>query len=119
MSEITISRNILEKTEDVHKFWDSQMPLNLCEECGELITAVSKMERIFSVYNNTLTKEMFEPTDWENLDIRHSAALTKPKQSVIDEMGDVIISILALCARYDIDINDIEKRIHFKLSMKK
>lgn len=119
MSNFVISNELMDKIRDVYAYWGDQMPLNLCEECGELIKSVSKMERSFGLYNQTLSRVMFEPADWLNLDLKHSDILTEPRNDVIKEMGDAIISIFALCERYSISKEDLEKRIKEKLNEKK
>lgn len=74
----------------VYDYWGDRMPLLACEEMAELIQAISKYER--AVFN-------------EN----------RPKQEVIDEMRDVIISIAALGERYDISEKELQKAINKKL----
>lgn len=67
------------------------MPMMLMEEAGELIQAVSKVER-------------------KGLDFE--------KQNLIDEIGDMYISLMAIRARYEISEKEIQKRIEHKLNKK-
>lgn len=61
------------------------------EEAGELIQAVSKVER-------------------KGLDFE--------KQNLIDEIGDMYISLMVIRARYEISKKEIQKRIEHKLNKK-
>ena len=73
---------------DIANYWSDKMSMLTCEECGELIKAISKYER-------------------EN----GSAQVI---EDLINEMGDVIISIFSLAARYRIDYRLILSRCNLK-----
>lgn len=62
----------LEKISEVANYWGDSMPMMAMEECGELIQAISKHER----------------AKLGNLDAA--------RKNLIEEMGDVLISIYAL-----------------------
>lgn len=83
--------NFEQSCKDVSEYWGDRMPMMLMEEAGELIQAVSKVER-------------------KGLDFE--------KQNLIDEIGDMYISLMAIRARYEISENDVEKRIEHKLNKK-
>lgn len=78
-----------ERCEEVYRYWNKHMPMMVAEECAELIKAISKFER-------------------------HSCPETT--KDLVDEMGDVIISIEALRQYYQIPEEWIEDRIIKKLN---
>lgn len=82
---------IARKCDEVQKFWGDKMPMLAMEEAGEFIQAISKYER----EQNDITR-----------------------QNLIDEIGDMLITIMALQARYeDGGLSDaINKRIVTKLN---
>ena len=87
-----------EKFYEINDFWGDLMPMMAMEEAGEFIQAVSKFERY-----KKLTPF---PEQWDRF--------TK-LDDVIKEMADLIIAMEALCARYDIDLDDLEHAIEEKL----
>lgn len=76
---------------EIATYWQDLLPMVTMEECGELIRAISKMERRDK-----------EPN----------------KQDIIDEMGDVFICMSALSHRYSISEDDILKRLDEKINKK-
>jgi phosphoribosyl-ATP pyrophosphohydrolase len=68
--------------------WGYHMPMMLAEECGELIQAVSKDQRKFTV---------------------------ETQEAVLTEMADVIISIGALMAQMELEPTDLFDHIDAKL----
>ena len=82
---------IARKCDEVQNFWGDKMPMLAMEEAGELIQAISKYER----EQNDITR-----------------------QNLIDEIGDMWITLMALQARYeDGELGDaIDKRIETKLN---
>lgn len=60
-----------------------------CEEMGELIQAISKMERVMDSKSKKLRKKL--------------------KAHIVEEIADVLIVLDELMLYYDIDIDDIEK----------
>jgi NTP pyrophosphatase (non-canonical NTP hydrolase) len=66
----------------------AHMPMMLAEECGELIQAVSKDQREFSL---------------------------ETQDAVLNEMADVLISIGALMAQMELEPTDLFDRIDAKL----
>lgn len=89
-----INEERLEKISEIGKYWAEQMPMMAMEECGELIQAISKCERA-RIPN-------FDET----------------RQNLIEEMGDVIISIYALADWYLITPEDICDYIDTKINTK-
>lgn len=86
---------------DVEHFWGNQMPLNACEEMGELMQCISKAERKDLAYCDL-------DEDTEEL-----------LQHMIEEMGDVIISIMALTHRYSIMTEEIMEYMLTKVTTEK
>lgn len=82
---------IARKCDEVQKFWGDKMPMLAMEEAGEFIQAISKYER----EQNDITR-----------------------QNLIDEFSDMLITLMALQARYeDGELSDaINKRIVTKLN---
>lgn len=74
----------------ISKHWEEKMPIMTCEECGELIQAISKYERNDGDGQST--------------------------EDLINEMGDVIISIFTLASKYHISYRDIISRCYLKSS---
>lgn len=83
-----------ERTKPVNDHWESRMPLMACEECGELIQAISKLER--KLYAK-------KPYDLEY-------------QNLVEEIGDLFITVGALMNRYCITPEEISKAMDDKLS---
>lgn len=83
-----------EMTKSVNDHWGCRMPLMACEECGELIQAVSKMER------RLFAKKPFDD-EYENL---------------VEEIGDVFITMGALMNHYCITADEIVKAMNDKLT---
>ena len=80
----------------VSDFWGSRMPMMCVEELGELTQAICKYEREGCL-------EQFDDYLWRNL---------------VDEMGDVLISVWALAHHYGIAKTDIGKRVKTKMEKK-
>lgn len=101
-SDILKSREILKYTDGVSDFWREQMPMNTMEEMGELIQAISKLERYIHRYMSGYNPEEY----MERMD------------AVETEMADVIIAVLALSHWYNMDQADILKKMEKKLDVK-
>ncbi len=86
-------QDFINKCDEVQKYWGNKMPMMLMEESGELIQAISKYERDKNA--NT-------------------------RQNLIDEIGDMYISLMAIQLQYETDISpeEVEKRIEKKLNKK-
>lgn len=80
-------RDLQDATEEVAAYWGDKMPMMAMEECGELIQAISKYER-----------------------------LSSGNEALTDEIGDVFISCMALLNHYGIDCDTIDARIKKKLA---
>ena len=89
MRDETFARRI----ESIVAHWNEKMPIMTCEECGELIQAISKVER-------KLSKD-------KTVDINN----------VKTEVADVVIAMAALCMYYHIPFSDVDKKIKTKLSI--
>ena len=76
----------------VSEFWGDQMPMMCLEELGELTQAISKCER----------KDKAD----------------EQVENLIDEMGDVLISVWALAHHYGITRTDIGRRVNEKMGRK-
>lgn len=81
-----------EDIKGILKYWEKLFPIMACEEAGEFIQAISKMER--SENNETI------------------------KRNLIDEIGDMHITLVCIAKYYGIDTMDIEERINKKLNKK-
>lgn len=76
---------------DAQRHWGDKYPVMACEECGELIQAISKLVR-------------------KDTPVR--------REAVVEEMGDVIIAVEILCKYFGIDPEDVQERIDYKMSLK-
>lgn len=101
-SDILKSREILKYIDGVSDFWREQMPMNTMEEMGELIQAISKLERYIHRYMSGYNPEEY----MERMD------------AVETEIADVIIAVLALSHWYNMDQADILKKMEKKLDVK-
>lgn len=81
------------KISDVNRHWGDKMPMMAMEEAGELIQAISKMER-----------KKDDP---------------KVRENLVNEIRDMYISLMALQDQYGINMVEINKKIDRKLNMKK
>lgn len=96
------SLEFYKKCSEVQEHWGHQMPMMVMEEAGELIQAISKLQRA---------------THCEDYDERNCE---EKEQALIEEIGDMYISLMALEMYLDIpDIRDrIGKRVEEKLNKK-
>lgn len=88
----TINRGA--KIKEIGDFWNEKglLPGMVMEEAGELIQAINKYER------------------------RHG---DENRQAVVDEIGDLMIILMAYRYIHDIKDSEIFDRIDFKLDLKK
>lgn len=75
----------LRKCDEVQKYWRDRMPMMVMEEAAELIQAISKYERYivssdFGIIDDDKAREI--------------------SQNLIDEVGDMYISLMALQFQY-------------------
>ena len=82
------------KCKEVADYWGDKMPMMAMEEAGELIQAISKVER------------------------KSSGDSSLAMNNLIDEIGDMYITLEALTKRYAIDPAAICERIGSKLNKK-
>lgn len=86
---------------DVAGYWGDKMPMMAMEEAGELIRAISKLERSQSDgVRNTLGMAEYK----------------QARKNLVDEIGDMFISLTALMEHYNIDDEEVDKRIETKLN---
>ena len=89
------------KVAGVADYWGPQMPMMAMEEAGEFIQAISKMERFYKIEGG------------DNVGIEYDL-----RKSLIDEIGDILISVKALQYHYRINDDEINNRIETKLNKK-
>lgn len=82
----------VKKVGEISNYWGDRMPMMAMEEAGELIQAISKVER----------KKTYEA-----------------KENLVEEIRDMYISLMALQYRYGITVSDIQGAINEKINMKK
>ena len=88
----------------VKSFWGDLMPTMTCEECGELIQAISKFLRASRMYACE-----------EN---PYNERLGKTVDNITDEIGDLYISLGALQKYLNISDEAVYGRIEEKLNKK-
>lgn len=98
-----------ERIESVANYWGDRMPMMCMEEAGELIQAISKYERKKDYYESLGEDEVAEAK-------RALFERNVARKNLIDEIGDVYISLAAIMNHYDIDIQEVDKRINDKLN---
>lgn len=91
-------KDLLEKAQGVSEFWKDKMPMMACEEAGELIQAISKLER--------------------NTDSEVESTQRLYKKKLKEEIADMYISLMALQFHYDIRFTDAYEQILRKLDVK-
>ena len=92
--------NVKSKIKEVADHWGAMMPMMTMEECGELIQAISKLERCGG-------------TTW--LNNVNSHYVNEYRQQVIKEIADVNIAMNALMVHYGIDAREVAIAIGNKL----
>lgn len=97
----TMMVKVKEDCKDVAGYWKSKMPMMAMEECAELIQAISKWKR-----NGRNTYE------------EGGLVYTREGRNLVEEMGDVIISIGAMLNITKIPEDDLNDYITEKLSKK-
>lgn len=88
----------------VKNFWNDLMPTMTCEECGELIQAISKFlraSRMYACEENPYNERLGET-------VKH----------MIEEIGDMYICLAALQKYFNISDEDVYGRIEEKLNKK-
>lgn len=82
----------VKKVCEISNYWGDKMPMMAMEEAGELIQAISKVERKKS---------------------------NKARENLIEEIRDMYISLMAIQYRYGITVTEIQKAIDEKVNTKK
>lgn len=82
----------IEEAKEIANFWGDKMPMMAMEEMAELTKAISKIER--------------------------KGESEDRLAELIDEIGDVYISLSAIMARYEIFEEDVNRRIENKVNKK-
>lgn len=105
--------------EKVVLHWSTKTGIMAMEEAGELIQAISKKERsldnLMYVYDFDENEELIASVeDIEQADERDNEA----SKNLVEEIGDMYITLAMIQRRYSIDQEDIQKRIDHKLSKK-
>ena len=85
----------------VAEFWGDEMPMMAMEEAGELIQAISKLERYYN-----------------GKGIREQDTEANLRTDLIKEMADVEIAIRALLEHYDMNYNLLKTKVGDKLNKK-
>ena len=109
------------KTNQVAEYWGDRMPMMAMEEAGEFIQAISKYERALVEAKNREEKLAEEDAGAQADFERETEEMVRTaRQNLIDEFGDMWITLLALQSRYEDGSwgDDIDKRIESKLSKK-
>lgn len=90
----------------VSSYWNDLMPTMTCEECGELIQALSKYLRVKKMHT------MSEPTSVS------ATTINKAIFNITDEIGDLYISLGAIQKYLGISDEAVYGRIEYKLNKK-
>lgn len=98
-----------ERIKNVSNYWAERTPMMCMEEAGELIQAISKYERKKDYYESLGEDEVAEAK-------RGRFEWNVARKNLIDEIGDVYISLAAIMDHYDIYIHEVDKRINDKLN---
>ena len=111
--ESAINTSDLKKmTGGVNQFWGVRMPIMAAEESGEVLKAISKLERFlyahFEDYDDATCWDIHVHTDRDDYDSLVND-LTK-------EMADLMIAMGALMNRYGVDPYNVDAAIKDKLS---
>jgi hypothetical protein len=112
---------IARECDKVQKFWGDMFPMMAMEEASEFIQAVSKYERALLDHKHMLEKEPEKDQEAQKYMIKQSKEAVKLfEQNLIDEIGDMWISLMALQSRYDDGTwaDRIDERIEKKLNKK-
>lgn len=89
----------------VANWWGDKFPLMACEEMGELIQAISKVERS-------------KPTHKSRYALIYEVEDEQLRSNLVEELADVAISVNAIAYRYNITDEELNKAIHKKLYSK-
>lgn len=100
------------KATEINAFWGDRMPMLCMEECGELIQAISKVERALVQHENTKESEDGFLRDT----CRNRVIYTK--EGLEAEIADMYIVLAVLKERYDLSDDKIDEYIDKKLEKK-
>ena len=99
----------IDKVQDVVNHWDNRLPMMIMEEAGALIQAISTFDRA-STYYEALGED-------EYAEMRKAQKKSEiAEQNLIDEIGAMYVSLLAIRLYYDLDLSKIEERIDENLN---
>ena len=98
MAKIVVDK---EKVTNNLKYWGDLFPMMAMEECGELIQAISKMERFKSGH---LPKYADHEMSY--------------KEDLLEEIRDVYMVLATLQVLYGIEDEDVQKAINEKIDRK-
>jgi NTP pyrophosphatase (non-canonical NTP hydrolase) len=97
-------KEFIEKCNDVQEYWRDRMPMMFMEECGEAIQAISKFERV-----------TFDPIEDSTIREKRGAEAEK---GLIDELGDMYISLMAITLQYRQMIDDFDEKLKTRIETK-
>lgn len=97
-------KKFIEKCNDVQEYWRDRMPMMFMEECGEAIQAISKFERA-----------AFDPIEDSTIREKRGAEAEK---GLIDELGDMYISLMAITLQYRQMIDDFDEKLKTRIETK-
>lgn len=112
---------IARECDKVQKFWGDMFPMMAMEEAGEFIQAVSKYERALHDQESMKEKEPEDDKDVQEYMERSVEDIVRNcEQNLIDEIGDMWITLMAIQSRYDDGTwaDRIDERIEKKLNKK-
>ena len=87
----------------IANWWGDKYPLMACEECGELMQAISKAERS-------------EPERKSRYTGNYRIQDEEVRKNLVKELADVAIAIEVLAYRYDITDEELNLAIRSKLN---
>ncbi len=97
------------RAKEINGFWGDQMPLLCTEECGELVQAISKVERALIQHERTKESE----DEFLRDTCRRRVGATK--DGLMAEIADMYIVLSVLKERYDLSDDKINECIDRKL----
>ena len=93
--------DMMKAAKDINDYWKTLMPMMCAEEAGELIQAISKVERTVEGFETAIAMDWRELAENEEATAKYEAHVN----AVIDlrkEMADMCITLMVLMNRYNI-----------------
>lgn len=116
----TTKDQMIEATGKVNEYWGDKMPLMCAEEAGELIQAISKVERTRVGFDKCVAieiEELFKRDDCDKI-IDEYNEHCDAMENLKKEMADMWITLGVLMNRYKIDYDQVERLVEKKLEKK-